>query len=236
MQPLGKNILIIVLVATTLVVGIAWYIFRPEAAPQTPGSADTQGSAGYPSRSTVTVSTPQTQAQTQVALDSTQTAFDNLFKNLLAQRVAFVDVDLGSTGVEGEIYKLYAGDLARNKQLYPNTTDSSIQVAMLDLNEDGVAEALVYEDIASYCGTGGCAFEIYQKKQGTWTMLFTTLAGPDVAIANVISNGYFSLYLSTREDLEYGTSIQRFSWDGASYKPGEVMAVWDGMGFIYPAR
>lgn len=234
MQPIGKKILTISLVGIALLVGIVWYVSRPQTESQSPASSVDGGNGAFQSRSTVTISPSEAQAQAEADLQNLRQAYEALFNRLIAQKVAFAEVGQSSTGAEGEIYKLYADDIALDKQLFPNTEDSSIQVAMLDLNQDGVAEALVYEDLASFCGTGGCAFEVYQKKSGAWVKIFSTASWPDIALANVIENGYFALYLPIRDNPEFGVSVWRFSWSGTTYKPGELMAHWSGEKFVYP--
>ena len=135
------------------------------------------------------------------------------------------------TGEMGSIYNLYTKDVADSKELFPAQKDFSIGVALLDVTDDGIAEALVFEDLPGYCGTGGCTFDIYKKQNGKWTSVYSALAQGEIGLANTITNGYQDIFLSVHSDGSPNTNVVRYVWDGKTYKAGEVMAIWDGSTF-----
>lgn len=230
MNPLATKILAIAIAVVVVAVGIAWFVLSPKATPTTnPNTTDPNST--FNGRSTVGVSSQPGQGTQGQTLQDYDKAYDTLYRALLGQRVAFIRVDQASQGAEGEIYKLYASDFALNKEIFPKLNETAIDVAMVDLNQDGAPEALVYETMMSFCGTGGCTFDIYQKRNGIWVKVFTTLAGAEIATANVIVGGYLALYIPTRESPDEGTNIVRHDWDGNTYQPGQVMAHTTGSGF-----
>ena len=96
---------------------------------------------------------------------------------------------------------------------------------MVDLNEDGVLEALAFEDLPGYCGTAGCPFDIYKKEKGKWVNILNVLTGENIGVSNTYTNNYADLFLAS------GNAVARYVWDGKQYNPGETMAIWDGAAF-----
>ena len=156
-----------------------------------------------------------------------QGAYARLFEKILAKKILFARVN-SSTGDTGSLYSLYAKDVAEAKKMFPAQSDFSIGVALLDITDDGVAEALVLDDLPGYCGTGGCTLDIYKKQNGKWVSIYNVLAQGEIGLSNTITSGYQDLFLSVHTSGSPNTAVVRYVWDGKTYQPGEVMAVWDG--------
>jgi hypothetical protein len=186
-----------------------------------------------------------TDGNTQVAVNTSQPGgaqpaevdadaeYALLLQKISGQTVSFSRV-ASSAGAAGSVYALYAADIASAKKWYPTLQDFSMQIALIDLNDDGAAEAVVYEDLAGFCGSGGCPLDIYKKQGAAWVPLFNGLVRERVALANNFTNQYRDLLLSIHGSVGYQTNIVRFSWDGSQYRSAELMATWDGTTFNLP--
>lgn len=172
------------------------------------------------------------QAATTANLEQSYTT---LFQQLLATGANFAWVNASSTlagqaGDASAVYALYAADIANNKKMFPQAS-TSIQLALTDLTNDGVPEALVYENIAYTCGTAGCPLDIYQKQKGKWVLLFTKLVGPKIGISNTLTSGFLDLFLTVGGSVPGTSAVERFVWNGSTYTYKEVVATWDGAKF-----
>lgn len=157
-------------------------------------------------------------------------AFASLFSQVLATKVSFDPVDASSGGDKASVYALYAKDVSISKEMYPREISYPLHLALIDLNDDGASEAIVYEDLPGFCGVVGCPFDIYEKKSGVWNKIFSSVVQGEVGLMNVYVSGYRSLLLTLtgRE----GESAVSYTWDGKTYQPGEVVATWNGAGFV----
>jgi hypothetical protein len=218
MQP--KTIIIsaivVVLLGGSLLI---WWMLG--STPPAPPAQTNQTSTSYTSNQTSVGVPSQTQSQTKTQVDL-DAAYNDLFQKILAQQVTFTPTTAGGTG---SVYALYAQDIADAKKSFPKAFSLSIGIAMVDLDEDGVAEALVLENLPGYCGTAGCPFDIYKKEKGKWVNIFTTLTGENIGISNTYNNNFADIYLA-KENF-----VVRYVWDGKQYNVGEVTARWDGSAF-----
>lgn len=216
---------IIISIVFLLVIGgaLVWFFLRSSPPTESNNPQTQYGNTGGNNQTTVIVPS-QGQSQAQSSLDI-QAAYRDLFQKIIAQRVVFISTNATSTGPAGTLYGLYADDIKESKKLYPSAPDFSIKVAFVDITDDGIKEALVYEDLPGFCGSGGCSLDIFQQKQTKWTKLSSLSGGEEVGLSNTLTNGYLDLFL-TEED-----AVVRYVWDGKEYQPGETMAIWDGTTF-----
>ena len=229
---LYKIIVAFIVVLFVIGVGIAVWVLISiphTAAPSNP-SQTTQG-GGLNGQNTVTVSGTQGQesAQTQAASTSPDinAAYATLFPQILGTEAVFVQATATSTGDLGNIYKLYAADVAADQKAYPKDAPFSVDVALTDLTNDGKPEAIVYENLLDFCGSGGCTLDIYQKTGNNWHKIFSTVGAGVVGLSNTLTGGYLDLYLTVG-----GNTVDRYIWDGSTYKFKETMAMWNGSSFV----
>ena len=209
-----------------------WLLFTPPAA-KAPSTQTTPTNNSY-NNSNQTSVTNQTAGTAQPQkLPDIKKEYDVLFQKILAQKISFVAVD-STSGDSGSVYALYTNDIDAEKKAYPNMTKFPISIALADLTDDNVPEALVEEDLPGYCGSGGCPLDIYKKSNGKWTLLFSSLVSGDIGLSSTITNGYRDLFLPVSGDIVYQSKIMRYTWDGKTYQPGEIMATWNGTTFITP--
>ena len=234
MQSQISKIIITLIVLLLVVFGIAaWVVLHP----QPPiGSLSTQTpSTGVSLNNQTTVTSSsggqnQNQPQTRGTLDIGQ-AYTDLFQKLLAQQADFVPVG-SSAGATGGIYTLYANDVAAAQKLDPTSTSFPIEVSTVDLNADGVSEAIVYEDLPGFCGSGGCMLDIYQKQNGKWIKIFSTLAsGGEVGLANNSTNSWLDLFITVPGAVGSEPNVMRYVWSDTTYKAAKATAVWTGTQF-----
>lgn len=209
---------------------LVWWLMTPTT--QTKTVQTGQQTAQYNNSSdTLVTPIPQTQQKTVVDIE---VAYVALFQKILAQRITFVAINASTTGDSKSLYALYSKDVTDAKKFSPGEDDYSIHVALVDLTDDGTAEALVLEDLSGFCGTGGCALDIYTKKSGKWTKIYSTVAQGNIGLSNTLTNGYRDLFLTVFGIVGSESRVVRYTWDGTRYNPGEVMATWDGSTFITP--
>jgi len=219
----------VLIISTTLFVLLGgfilvWWMSRPNT--PAPSAQINQTPTSYPSNQTSVETAAQNQTQAQTAVDL-NTAYNTLFQKILAQKIVFTQVRAASEDTSG-IYSLYTQNIADTKKSFPAAVNLSVGIAITDLNEDKISEALVFENLPGTCGTAGCPFDIYRKENGKWVNIFSTLTGENVGISNTYTNNYVDLFIA-RENY-----VVRYTWDGKKYNPGEVMATWDGTTFITP--
>lgn len=186
-----------------------------------------------PSDDTETTPT-QNQYQTDVKPLDTDKLYGDLFQKLAANKVIFSAI----VGIEGaqfrSLYDLYAQDIADAKKFAPNVTSFPIQVALDDLNADGTYEALVYEDLPGFCGTGGCYLEVYRKNAEKWEQVLSLLAYGEVGISTTKTKGYADILVTVQTD-DSSVRVDRYAWDGTQYAFVATEAGWTGKKFV-PAR
>jgi hypothetical protein len=223
MSPLPK-----IFIASAMIVVIAggalvwWLFFQPTS--QTPGQTQNQ-SGTQPFTDNGTGQTTPTATPSSIAK-----AYARLFQKLGAQNVSFSTVSAVG-GDTGNLYGFYKQDVDQSKKLFPKLTDVSIQIGLVDLNGDASVEALVMDTLPIACGTAGCSFDIYQKQNGSWSLLYSSLAQGQVGVASTVTNGYHDLFL-TMQGNGYQTNVVRFQWDGKTYVAAGTVATWDGSVFI----
>ncbi len=225
----------LLLLGGLLVCLVGWWILSPSDSPtQDPASPDsnqflgqyTVGISGGGSQTSPTISYGDSVTSPDVGA-----AFAALFSQVGADRISTTLVDSASTGDSATVYALYAKNLAISKEMYPSESTYPIHVAFIDLNEDGVDEAVVYGDLPGFCGIIGCPFDIYQKKAGTWSNIFSTIVQGEVGLLGVYINTYRSLLL-TLSSRGSRSEVVTYGWDGTTYKPGTTVATWGGTGFV----
>ena len=68
---------------------------------------------------------------------------------------------------------------------------TKLQIGWVDLNADGLRDALVYVSSAAWCGTGGCTLVIVQRtRQGFRIRGHLTVTRPPVAVLDHAENGW----------------------------------------------
>lgn len=93
------------------------------------------------------------------------------------------------------------------KHIVSDADFERLEIAVRDLNDDGMAEVIIYFGVTAYCGTVGCDMGIYQKINGSWRRIgFGT--GYVVWVSDQKVLGYRTLY-------SQGPDIWR--WDGNQY-------------------
>lgn len=213
-------------IISIIVVGAIVYWVWPST-PTLPGAQTPVGSnlSGY--YDTVSPTNPGGTTSGQTAAVDLEAAYAAMFQKLLAHRVVFARVS------SGDVYALYENDVAQSREWYPSKTDFSIGVAMEDITDDGVAEALVLDDLPGSCGAAGCPLTIYQKKGAAWESVFASQIQSEVGLANVITNGHLDLFLVQQGYGDsYQTAVRRYVWDGQKYSYKELAAAWDGSTFV----
>lgn len=225
----------LLLLGVLLLCLVGWWFLSPSDTPK-PDQA-TPDATQFPSQYTVSTTGGGTQTSPSASYTDSVTspdvaaAFATLFSKVGAVGVSATSVDSASSGDSAAVYALYAKKVAISKEMYPKESAYPIHVAFIDLNEDGVDEALVYGDLPGFCGIIGCPFDIYQKKAGTWNNIFSTVVQGEVGLLNVYINTYRSLLL-TLSSRHSGSEAVTYGWDGKMYKAGTVVATWGGTGFV----
>jgi len=234
MQSTISKILIALILGLLVIAGglaIWFFVFMPKASsPSQPGQTTQNNNGGIDNSSTVTVpndTTAQPSSTAQQPPADINAAYAALFPQILGTEAQFVDATATSTGDLGKLYALYAADVAADKKAYPQNPPFPIEVALVDLTDDGTPEAIVYENLPSFCGTGGCTLDIYKKTGSTWAKVFSTSGGGVVGLSNTLTNGYLDLYLTVGQ----GDTVDRYTWNGSTYQFKETMAIWNGSTF-----
>lgn len=220
---------LIVVVVIGGAAAIAFFLLSGRPVDTTGTDSQTQSGTVSDNQTTVTNSSSsqassQTQSQPPVDISG---AYANLFTQLLAKPLVFEQANASSTGDLKSIYAFYAEDIAGEISHRPSGGPYSIDVALVDITNDDIAEALVYENLVDFCGSGGCPFDMYQKKSGKWTKIYSNLVGGDIGVSNVLTNGYLDLFLSVGGS----PAVDRYVWDGKKYQSKETVALWTGTGF-----
>lgn len=209
--------------------GVSAY-FLLNRSPQEQVNTNTNTNFSTNNNSTTVVTTGQVQGQNEPVVDI-NAAYVTLFQKLLGTKLQFTQTN-STEGDMGSVYTLYAKDIADAKKSFPGLATFPIKIALVDINKDGVSEAVVLEDLPGYCGSGGCPFDIYKKDKGKWVNIYGSLAGLTVGVSSVYTNGYADLFLSVTGDSGYESKVIRYSWDGKQYTAGDIVASWNGTTFI----
>lgn len=222
-----------IVLAVILLGGVLWYfiVLRPltTSITETPSSTNTE--TNPPAHSTtVSVSTNNPSTQTgQVLNVDVDKAYKELFGQFGATPVPFIVVSSATDKEYGSIYALYSADVSQSKKFFPEAGNYSIGVSLADLNGDGVREALVYENLPGYCGTGGCLFNVYQKQSGSWKQILSTLAGETVGVSDSSTNNFNNILVTTKAS---AAQVEMYVWDGSKYKSWQTVATWNGSKFV----
>lgn len=222
---LQKTVIILILLVLLAGVALLWWMFSPNTPAASDISQPGTSLGGFDNETDIPVSS-STPGQSTASTVDIEAAYASLFSKIGATKVDFTPVTASSTGDLASLYKLYAKDVAAEQKAYPNTP-AALDVALVDLTDDGTPEALVYERLPDYCGTGGCAFDIYKKSGGLWTKIYSTLVGGDVGLSNTLTSGHLDLFLTA----EGNPGVARYTWSGKTYELKEVMALWTGTEF-----
>lgn len=219
---------VLLLLGVFLLCLVGWWLWPSDTVK--PGQTTPDG---IQFQSQYTVSPTQSGSQTTATVQSPDiaAAFASLFSTLGATGVAMTKVDSSASGDSAAVYALYAGDVAISKGMFPKETSYTMHMAFVDLNEDGVSEAIVYENLPGFCGVLGCPFDIYQKQAGMWSKIFSTIVQGEVGLLNVYVNSYRSLLLTSSTGSSQSSAVT-YAWDGKKYQPGTVVATWSGTGFV----
>lgn len=204
-----------------------WSFFKKDTT-STSNDTPNSGYTGGNNQTIITIPSSQNLASSTATQVDIETAFSDLFQNLLAQQVQFSTVVSTSSLAYGDIYRLYVQTITEAKTFYPTLKTFPVEVAKVDLNEDGVEEAIAYVAFPGYCGIAGCPLDVYKKQNGVWVSVFSTVSPGAVGLSNTFNRGYQDLFLLVQNNSAYQTRVIRYTWDGTTYKSGEVVAVWDG--------
>lgn len=222
------KLILIWFIAVLLVVGAGLGLYLMLAKPATVETPAATPAQNTPTDSSVTVPTHvQSTGDPSLDLDN---AYTSLFNKIGAQRVSFVPV-ASANGEVGSVYALYSADVALAKKTFPKLTTFPINIALIDLNKDGAAEAIIWENLPGVCGSSGCPLEVYTKVSGTWTLLYSGQGGSTAGVSRVYTSGYADILLPITGDVAYQSKIVKYSWNGTKYAPNGVVATWDGTQF-----
>lgn len=97
---------------------------------------------------------------------------------------------------------------------YKSGTPSSYQYALVDLNDDGISDAIVLIEDPGYCGSGGCNLAILRGVRGGFSyMSGSTTSRAPIRVLAETRNGWRSLSVTVA---------------GSGSKPGEVLMRFNG--------
>jgi hypothetical protein len=249
MQSSLAKLLFALIVVTVCFGGVLiWWFGTNHIAPGSQGQFPQTGSNSGPDNSPITPSGSNTTSVTATSDASsspissspiqpakTEQAYQGIFTQLGATKITFQSVTASSTGDSKALYSLYAADI-KAQRTADAAADTALDMAFVDLTGDGAPEALVYEDLPYFCGTDGCALDIYKKSGTKWSKIYSTFVSGDVGATNTIVNGYLDLYLTVQvEGINNQSVMTLYRWDGTTYRPNKVVAAWDGHQFA-PAQ
>lgn len=157
--------------------------------------------------------------------------YATLFAKLAGQEVVFTPTT-GSTAKSAGIYALYSEDIDFEKKMQPGVKSFPLDMAFVDLNNDGTDEVLVYENLDSLCGSAGCPFDIYIRQGSGWQNILSTVTYEHVAILSQSGSGYKNLLIPGRGNVSFQTKINRWVWTGEAYQLFGAEAYWNGNTFL----
>lgn len=225
-KTLITSLIVVVAVAGAAVVG--WLLWVSKHTTTEPIISNTT-SGGGANTTNVSNSSSQASSLEPAAAPDILKAYAGLFASLLASPISFNQAT-SSSGTRAAITALYAKDIEENKKITGQI--ASVDMAIEDLNNDGIDEVLVYENLPIACGTAGCPLEIYQNIQNKWTLLYSIMTGEYVGLSNTLTNGYLDLFLSTQGGIGFQSQVVRYVWKDGAYQPGEIVATWNGSAFL----
>ena len=89
------------------------------------------------------------------------------------------------------VQEVFAADFARAKSEFPSSSPE-IDVATIDLNDDGESEIIADISGSGFCGSGGCKVSILSRQpNGAWQEIGNFLGGTgNWRVSSVKTNGY----------------------------------------------
>jgi hypothetical protein len=104
----------------------------------------------------------------------------------------------------GIVKKVFSEDLARAKADDPRS-EVRIDIATIDLNEDGIDELIVEFTGSGFCGAGSCQMSILSRRpDGTWAAIADLLgAKSDLRVSSIKMNGYKVVLFGESSELRY---------------------------------
>lgn len=231
---LQKIITVLIVLLSLILVGVvgigAWfYMNRPASVPaETPNEEIPLPPDGeIPSAPVPQQPVSQNPNETATEADSEE-QYALLFDSVGAIRIDF------ALATSGEIYNLYADQVELAKQVDPNAGEFAIQIAMHDLNNDKVHEAIVYNAMPGFCGSGGCSFHVWRKGSAGWENIYEGLAYDTVGVTESTTGDYKNLLLSVHGGVGYMTQVLQFIFKDEAYQRWNLVAVWNGERFVIP--
>lgn len=207
-----------------------WFI-----TPQSVGDIEPTPTVQTPTQQNPTTQVPNPQTTTtepKTPLVDVQKETSVALTKLIATKIQFVPVTASATSTLGELYGLYNETIESYKKAFPNVTDPILHIALVDLNGDEVQEGVVYVDLPGYCGSAGCALDIYTKEGKVWNQISSLLAYDTVATLKSMSNGFKDILLSVQgTQIGSETRLAVFGWNTEEYVEAFDAAVWDGATF-----
>lgn len=230
-QKIIITILVVLLTALLGVGAFSLWLIRSSSASPTQEQPLTQGGNTADSTSGNTTSPSVT---TPASFDLKKT-YDTFFASLGATRVSYTLVG-SEQGLYGDVYKLYAEDVAASKKMAPNAAGYTLEVGTADLDKDGTPEVIVYENLPGLCGSGGCPIDVYKKHETLYENIFSGLGSEIVGVSSQKTEGYADLLVSVHGDTGFMSNVTSYVWNGSAYQQAAVVATWDGAAFSQPLQ
>ena len=126
----------------------------------------------------------------------------------------------GESSVEDEDFRRwlvpYLQAKYRNLPTYADPAHIKYGYALIDLNGDGINEALVYTT-GVMCGTGGCGLEVLARRRSDWFKITETSIGyAPIQVFPERSHGWRDISIYSRFSATDGNQA-RLRFNGASY-------------------
>jgi hypothetical protein len=217
---MGKIVisLVVLLLLAGSVVGV-WYVTHPATAPDITDTDNTDDG--------ITIPSPHIPGSEDAGKIS---GYPQLFAVLKATTLPFASVT-SEAGEAGSVYALYRADIDTYKKSSKATT-VPLDIALADLNGDHIKDAVVYENLGGFCGSGGCPIDVYIKQDEEWVGVLNTIGGKTIGISTAKNNSFLDLYISVAGTFTYQSEVVRFSWNDHEYQEVATVAIWDGSAFL----
>jgi hypothetical protein len=170
----------------------------------------------------VTIPNGEAEARTQKIGQS----YSEFFSELWATKVNFVPVTNGS-GPAGSVYAMYAADITESQKSFPQEKTFSINIALVDVTDDDVVDAIVYNTLPGACGSAGCPLTIYKKDKNNWVNIFNAQTVGEIGLSNTITSGHVDLILTVQSGIRYPHVVTLFVWDGKTYQANNALGYWN---------